>query len=101
MTSAAPAIDWNEITEEATDLLCRYIRINTTNPPGGEEAGAIFLRDALARDGIDSTLYDAGDGRTRVAGLAVVEVAVHRKQNFRFYLSKAIDDAVDAEIGRA
>jgi acetylornithine deacetylase/succinyl-diaminopimelate desuccinylase-like protein len=72
MTLAPLPIDWNEVTDEATSLLQDYIRINTTNPPGGEEAGAIFLRDALARDGIASTLYDAGKGRVsisaRVAG---------------------------------
>ena len=67
MIATAPTIDWNEVTEEATDLLCRYIQINTTNPPGGEEAGAIFLRDVLAREGIASTLYDAGDARVSIS----------------------------------
>ena len=65
--SAALPIDWNEITEHATRLLGDYIRINTTNPPGGEEAGAIFLREALAREGIDSTFYDAGGGRVSMS----------------------------------
>jgi len=60
-------IDWNAITEQATSLLCDYIRINTTNPPGGEEAGAIFLREALRREGIDSTFYDAGGGRVSMS----------------------------------
>jgi acetylornithine deacetylase/succinyl-diaminopimelate desuccinylase-like protein len=67
MGKAAHAIDWVEVTEEATELLCQYIRIDTTNPPGGEEAGALFLRDVLARDGIDSRLYDAGDGRVSIS----------------------------------
>ncbi len=69
-------IDWNEITEQATSLLCDYIRINTTNPPGGEEAGAIFLREALRREGIDSTFYDAGGGRVSMS--ARVPAAVNR-----------------------
>jgi acetylornithine deacetylase/succinyl-diaminopimelate desuccinylase-like protein len=60
-------IDWNEITEQATTLLGDYIRINTTNPPGGEEAGAVFLREALAREGIDSKFYDAGNGRVSMS----------------------------------
>ena len=63
----APSIDWREVGVEATDLLCEYLRIDTTNPPGGEEAGARFLRDVLARDGIDSTLHDAGGGRTSIS----------------------------------
>lgn len=66
-TLAPPSIDWNEITEHASSLLTDYIRINTTNPPGGEEAGAIFLREALAREGIDSTFYDAGGGRVSMS----------------------------------
>ena len=66
-TLAPPSIDWNEITEHASSLLTDYIRINTTNPPGGEEAGAIFLREVLAREGIDSTFYDAGGGRVSMS----------------------------------
>ncbi|HEY2776169.1 MAG TPA: M20/M25/M40 family metallo-hydrolase [Candidatus Binatia bacterium] len=68
-TAARPSlsIDWNEITEHATSLLSDYIRINTTNPPGGEEAGAVFLREALAREGIDSKFYDAGKGRVSMS----------------------------------
>jgi len=61
------AIDWSAVTEEATALLTDYIRINTTNPPGGEEAGAVFLRDVLAREGIDATLHDAGNGRISIS----------------------------------
>ena len=33
-------VDWDSIEEEACELLQRYIRLDTTNPPGGEEAGA-------------------------------------------------------------
>ncbi|HYC55906.1 MAG TPA: M20/M25/M40 family metallo-hydrolase [Candidatus Binatia bacterium] len=76
MTSAAPAIHWDGITEQATGLLSDYIRINTTNPPGGEEAGAIFLRNALAREGIDSQFYDAGGGRVSMS--ARVPASVNR-----------------------
>jgi acetylornithine deacetylase/succinyl-diaminopimelate desuccinylase-like protein len=60
------AIDWGEIGAHATELLRDYIRIDTTNPPGGEEAGAIFLREALGREGIGSELHDAGGGRVSI-----------------------------------
>lgn len=66
-TNGGLSIDWSEITEQATALLCDYLRINTTNPPGGEEAGAVFLRDALRREGIESTLYDAGSSRVSLS----------------------------------
>ncbi|UCE87820.1 MAG: M20/M25/M40 family metallo-hydrolase, partial [Deltaproteobacteria bacterium] len=56
-------IDWDEVEREATDLLQRYIRIDTTNPPGGEEAGAQLLAEALRGDGVEPRFYDAGDGR--------------------------------------
>ena len=66
-TADPPLIDWSEVTAEATALLGDYLRINTTNPPGGEEAGALFLRDLLARDGIASELHDAGDSRVSIS----------------------------------
>ena len=56
-------IDWDSIEEEASELLQRYIRLDTTNPPGGEEAGAQLLADALRKDGFEPTFFDAGDGR--------------------------------------
>jgi acetylornithine deacetylase/succinyl-diaminopimelate desuccinylase-like protein len=57
-----PVIDWDAITREATDLLCHYIRINTTNPPGGEEAAARWLAELIRAEGIDDiTFYDASD----------------------------------------
>ena len=40
-------IDWAEVEQEATELLVRYLRIDTTNPPGGEEAGAELLTRTL------------------------------------------------------
>jgi acetylornithine deacetylase/succinyl-diaminopimelate desuccinylase-like protein len=60
-------IDWDELELEATEILQRYIRIDTTNPPGGEEAGAQLLADVLRGDGIDSRFYDAGDGRVSIS----------------------------------
>jgi acetylornithine deacetylase/succinyl-diaminopimelate desuccinylase-like protein len=60
-------IDWPAVKAEATEILSTYVRINTTNPPGGEEAGALFLRDVLARDGVKATLHDAGDARVSLS----------------------------------
>ena len=31
-----PDLNWDEVIEEATDILSRYITIDTTNPPGNE-----------------------------------------------------------------
>ncbi len=66
MSQALAGVNWKDVASEATSLLTDYVRIDTTNPPGGEEAGAIFLREALKRDGIASELHDAGDGRVSI-----------------------------------
>lgn len=61
-----PTIDWDAVTEEATDLLCQFLRIDTTNPPGNEEPAARFLADVLRRNGIEGiTFYDASDAESR------------------------------------
>ena len=39
----APRIDWDAITEEATQLLSDFIRIDTSNPPGREKAACDWL----------------------------------------------------------
>jgi len=44
------------LAREAEEALVAYLRINTTNPPGNETAGAIFLRDHLTRAGIAARL---------------------------------------------
>ncbi len=62
-----PAIDWDAITDEATDLLCRFIAIDTSNPPGREEPAARFLANVLERDGIGSIRYYDAGGEGRVS----------------------------------
>lgn len=61
---SAPKIDWREVEAEAVEILSELLRINTTNPPGGEEAAARALAGILERDGIAAELFDAAPGRT-------------------------------------
>ncbi len=64
------AIDWNRLTEEATELLSEYIRVDTVNPPGNETRACEWLAPLLEREGIPFRLYDPGDDRaTLVATL--------------------------------
>jgi acetylornithine deacetylase/succinyl-diaminopimelate desuccinylase-like protein len=63
MVDAGPAVNWDALYEEATDILVRYIRVDTSNPPGRERAACDFLGDILRREGIAYQLYDAGDDR--------------------------------------
>ena len=40
-------MDWTKIGDETVELLRRYLRIDTTNPPGNEAAGTRFLAEVL------------------------------------------------------
>jgi acetylornithine deacetylase/succinyl-diaminopimelate desuccinylase-like protein len=59
----APRIDWDAVTEEATQLLSDFIRIDTSNPPGREKAACDWLAAIFRREGVDDVaFYDASDG---------------------------------------
>jgi acetylornithine deacetylase/succinyl-diaminopimelate desuccinylase-like protein len=63
------AVDWPSIEREGVALLRDYLRVNTTNPPGNELAAAIFLRDFLAKEGIEAQILDTvelGKGRANL-----------------------------------
>ena len=78
MTAAAPAaaqppparpVDWDALRAEAAQVLSDYIRVNTTNPPGNEKAGAEFLAEILRREGIEARILDEevlGEGRANL-----------------------------------
>jgi acetylornithine deacetylase/succinyl-diaminopimelate desuccinylase-like protein len=55
--------DWGALGDETVELLSRYLRIDTTNPPGNEVAGARFLAEVLTREGIESETIEAAPGR--------------------------------------
>ena len=60
---AEHAIDWNAVEKEAVELLSRYIQINTINPPGNELAGARFLQEIFAQEGIACEVFESDKGR--------------------------------------
>jgi acetylornithine deacetylase/succinyl-diaminopimelate desuccinylase-like protein len=53
----APRVVAESLRAEATDLLARLIRVDTTNPPGNETAAAELLRDYLEASGVECELY--------------------------------------------
>src|SRR6266498_1344153 len=64
---AAPgAAEWKALGDEATALLSQYLRINTTNPPGNEIAGARWLADVLRRDGIEARTFEPAPGKANL-----------------------------------
>jgi acetylornithine deacetylase/succinyl-diaminopimelate desuccinylase-like protein len=65
-SASVSGIDWEALAAEAVDVLQRYIRVDTTNPPGNEERAADFLADLLAAEGIDSRKLSAAPGRANL-----------------------------------
>ncbi len=59
----ADAVDWKASGDEAVDVLQRYLRVDTVNPPGNETAGAEYLKAELAKDGLDAVIYEFAPGR--------------------------------------
>ena len=55
------------MTQEATDLLSNYIKIDTTNPPGNELGAARMLKEKFLTDGIPATTWEPQHGRGIVA----------------------------------
>jgi acetylornithine deacetylase/succinyl-diaminopimelate desuccinylase-like protein len=55
--------EWREICGEATALLQRLLRIDTTNPPGNEIVAAEALREVLAADGVPAEILESAPGR--------------------------------------
>ena len=57
--------DWDALTEEATELLSAYIRVDTVNPPGNETRACEFFGAILDREGIPYRLYEPADAPGR------------------------------------
>ena len=51
---------------EVVGLLRRYLRIDTSNPPGNEMAAASFFRDLFQQEGIEATVYEFAPGRANI-----------------------------------
>lgn len=56
-------IRWQEIKEEATEILSRLIKIDTTNPPGNELRVCEFLKEELGKEGIECGIEKTEEGR--------------------------------------
>jgi acetylornithine deacetylase/succinyl-diaminopimelate desuccinylase-like protein len=58
LTAAEP--DWPRLEKEALDLLQRYVRIATINPPGDTRTAAALLKQELETRGIAARLIPSG-----------------------------------------
>jgi acetylornithine deacetylase/succinyl-diaminopimelate desuccinylase-like protein len=62
-TNSGPG-DTSALAREATTWLAELIKINTTNPPGNEEAAAKYIAGILQKEGIASELLPLAPGRS-------------------------------------
>jgi acetylornithine deacetylase/succinyl-diaminopimelate desuccinylase-like protein len=65
-------VDWRAVGPEALDILTRYIRIPTVNPPGNEAPAARFLGSLIEAEGIACEYIETAPNRecvvARLAG---------------------------------
>jgi acetylornithine deacetylase/succinyl-diaminopimelate desuccinylase-like protein len=54
-------IDWKALTDETVQTLSDYLKINTTNPPGNEMRGILFLKRILEREGFEVQVLDTAE----------------------------------------
>jgi acetylornithine deacetylase/succinyl-diaminopimelate desuccinylase-like protein len=54
------------MSTEAVDLLSRYIRLDTSNPPGNEHLAADFFARILKDEGINFKVYESKPGRQSI-----------------------------------
>jgi acetylornithine deacetylase/succinyl-diaminopimelate desuccinylase-like protein len=60
------AVERDPLDAEAEELLVRYLRIDTSNPPGNETRGARFFKEIFDREGIPSRLLGDDPARQSV-----------------------------------
>ena len=74
-TNSGPG-DTSALAREATGWLSDLIKINTTNPPGNEEAAAKYIAGILQKEGIKSEILPMAPGRSAlVARLNAFSIA--------------------------
>src|SRR6202049_2604475 len=64
LSTASPIGDTSTLAKEAQGWLADLIRINTTNPPGDEQATAKYIAHVLEKEGIPAELLDVAPGRS-------------------------------------
>ena len=62
-TTPQLGVNWDDVTAEITSVLRDYLRINTSNPPGNEQAAAEFLATLLEAEGYECEYVEASPGR--------------------------------------
>ncbi len=58
--------DWEKVQDEAIQILSGYLKVDTTNPPGKELAGARYLAKILEGEGLAPIILESQPGRGNV-----------------------------------
>ena len=58
--------DTSGLAREAQEWLVELVKINTTNPPGNEQAAAKYIASILTKEGINSEILDVAPGRSAI-----------------------------------
>lgn len=56
-------VDMRQLQQDAVDLLTRYLRVDTTNPPGNESRAVDFFAEVLKNEGIPFETAEKVPGR--------------------------------------
>ncbi len=62
----AEGVQRDPVEREAEDVFIQYLKIDTSNPPGNETAGAQFLLELLRKEGIEAQLLGSDPKRQSV-----------------------------------
>lgn len=69
MAAAAATPNWTVYEDLAQNLLQRYVRVNTTNPPGNELRGAEFWQSVFQKEGIETHIFPFAPGRANFVAI--------------------------------
>ena len=61
--STSSIVQANEFVDGVVDRLSQYIQIDTTNPPGNEQRGVVYLSDILSASGVSYETAESAPGR--------------------------------------
>ena len=61
-----PKIDWPHYQDMAVDLMQKYLRINTSNPPGNEIETARFFKALFDQNGIPNEIFEYKPTRANI-----------------------------------
>src|SRR6476660_1963854 len=59
-------INWPHYQDMAVDLMQKYLRINTSNPPGNEIEAAKWFKSLFDQNGIQNEIFEYKPGRTNI-----------------------------------